>query len=330
MPNLLTQSKIINTPENLSFHIDKTAWYAVNITTRVKSEKQRGKQETDDEEITLQLDKFTFPKPNTKNDLKDAPAAFSGGSQHNQEKTVHIIVVLGLGEHTLTLSPQYQAEIISVWYEPLVLTDNKISLKLNKKSESRDEQPWITFALVSHRFNQVTIKAKIWWHFFNGDDLQIRINGTIIPHQTNSKRHQHWVFHARAVLDTFGREQVETRLLPKISPEQKISYVELWADKTPLFQGVVFEGEDLQKEIELVDANLFQTQKYSLGTNDQNFNRYDDLIVEIIAKLNQEFSTQPFPPTEPLDPSLVKAMMHVESKAGYYQAPPGSYPASPM
>lgn len=325
MPKLLEQSKIITSREQLSFFVEKAAWLMIGITVQVRSEKQRGKHETDDDELTIELDRITFPKPNTDNDLKDAPAAFSGGSQHNEEKTVRIITVLSQGNHTLTLSPQHQAEVVAIWYEPLTLTDGKISLLIKKQAKNLDEQPWMTLALVSQRFTQVTIKAKVWWHFFNGDDLQVRVNSLIIPHETNVKRHKHWLFHARPIIDIFGREQVETRALPVTSSNQEISYVELWADGTPLLQEIVFEGEDLQGEIELAS----QIHQYSTGPNRENFNQYDQIITNVVSKLNQEFSKQDYPPPNLLDPNLIKAMAYVESKVGQYQAPSGNYPASP-
>lgn len=325
MPRILEQSKVVTSQERLSFSVDKSAWFVIGITARVRSEKQRGEDKTDDEELTIKLDNTTFPKPNTDNELKNAPAAFSGGTQHNEEKTVQIITVLAEGDHALTLSPQHRAEIIAVWYEPLTLTDNKISLYLKEKAGNLDEKPWVTFALVSQRFTQVTVKAKVWWYFLDGDDLQIRINSIIMPHATNTKRHKHWLFHARPILDTFGREQVETRSLSKTSPDQRISYVELWADRTPLLQEVVFEGEDLQREVELTT----QLHQYSVGPNREDFNQYDQIIMDVVSKLNQEFSKQDYPPPNLLDPNLVKAMAYVESKVGQYQAPLGNYPAFP-
>jgi len=69
MPDLFERSQIVTFPTQLFFSIDKTAWYVISITARVRSEKQRGKQETDDEELTVELDRITFPKPSTNNNL---------------------------------------------------------------------------------------------------------------------------------------------------------------------------------------------------------------------------------------------------------------------
>ena len=262
MPDLFERSQIVTFPTQLFFSIDKTAWYVISITARVRSEKQRGKQETDDEELTVELDRITFPKPNTNNNLKDAPAAFSGGSQHNEEKTVKIITTLAQGNHQLILTPQHQAELVSIWYQQLTLTNDKISFAITEQTKNLDKQPWMTFALVSQRFTQVTIKAKVWWHFFNGDDIQIKINNNIIPHATNTKWHKYWLFHARPLLDIFGREQVEIHSLTETLAMQHISYVELWTNRTPLLQEIIFEGNDLQKEVEMAVAS-FQVQKSS-------------------------------------------------------------------
>ncbi|HCC84877.1 MAG TPA: hypothetical protein DEP87_04305, partial [Candidatus Pacebacteria bacterium] len=109
------------------------------------------------------------------------------------------------------------------------------------------------------------------------------------------------------------------------SSDPKISYIELWADRTPLLQKIVFEGENLQREIELTS----QLHQYSTGPNRENFNQYDQIIKNVVSKLNQEFSEQDYPPSNHLDPNLVKAMAYVESKVGQYQALSGNYPAFP-
>lgn len=324
MVTLLAKPETLKIPKQFTFMVETPAWYCVTVSCKVKSEKQRGRNETDDEELVLQLDDLSFPKPQTSRDFKDAPAAFSGGTQHHQEKTVKIILVLNQGEHTLLLTPQYQAEVTRVDFEAVTVTNNRMELQINQVASSRKQQPWITLVLVGASFTKCSLKAKVWWHFLNGDDIQLRINGEIVLNETNTRRHKNWVFHAQPLVDVFGREQTVTKDLPQISFNEPMTYLELWVDQTPFLQEVIIEGTDLESDI-IVPA----IQKYSSGPNNEDFNRYDAVIFNVVKEVNQLFSNQESPPPSVLDPSLVKAMMYVESKIGWHKSPPGSYSASP-
>ncbi|MEK7618888.1 MAG: hypothetical protein AAB416_01440 [Patescibacteria group bacterium] len=50
----------------------------------------------------------------------------------------------------------------------------------------------------------------------------------------------------------------------------------------------------------------------------EDYNRYDPLIRKVVAEWNKEFCDDIFPPDEPLDPNLVKAMIYQEGRVGYY------------
>ena len=49
----------------------------------------------------------------------------------------------------------------------------------------------------------------------------------------------------------------------------------------------------------------------------EDYNRYDAFIRKVVARWNKEFCDDAFPPTDPLDPNLVKAMVFQESRIGY-------------
>lgn len=93
----------------------------ITISARVKSEKQRGKDETDDEDLTVRINDKTFPHQISKGRLKDSPAAFSGGQLHNKLKTIYFILQLVPGEHRMNLEPQHGAKIVEVTYEKVEL-----------------------------------------------------------------------------------------------------------------------------------------------------------------------------------------------------------------
>lgn len=49
----------------------------------------------------------------------------------------------------------------------------------------------------------------------------------------------------------------------------------------------------------------------------EDYNRYDAIINNVVAKWNKEFCDDRFPPDKPLDPNLVKAIVFQESRVGY-------------
>jgi len=80
-------------------------------------------------------------------------------------------------------------------------------------------------------------------------------------------------------------------------------------------------------EIKVFDRDHLKLQPYHSPNPNENYNQYDEAIIHAVDLWNQEFSAQDIPPTILLDPNLVKAMMYVESKMGYYNA--GAYPGYP-
>lgn len=327
MPKLLEKSEDVTSPKSVNIRADHSGWYIIGITAIVKDEKQRMGTQSDDEELIIQLNDLTFPKPNSSNDLKNAPASFNGGSQHDFEKTVQIIVALEAGDHVLTLTPQHGAMIEEIWYDPIQLTNNQIILSPKIQSEDRDSQPWISYALVDSRFSQAKITAKVWWRWRDGDDLQVRING-IVQENKSSKKQKYWIFSAGSIFDIFGRKQTEEFALT-YPPDIPVNYIELWADRKPYLEEVIFSGQGLEKMNQLQRSINNRLHQYSLGSKRENFNNHDQEILRATLYWNDYFSKQDFPPPILLDPNLIKAIMFVESKMGYFQAGADNYPASP-
>lgn len=74
----------------------------------------------------------------------------------------------------------------------------------------------------------------------------------------------------------------------------------------------------------LADFSNSNLQQYKSQKSGQNYNQYDAVIEDAVKHWNDEFFKQANPPVIPLDPNLVKAIIYVESKMGYY-IPSGNY-----
>lgn len=326
MSTLLLTPAEIDAVKTIAFSVENDGWYLIRISARLKGEKQRAGQQTNDEDMVVKVDDYAFPKLAGGTAVIDSPAAFSGGTQQNQEKTVIIVIRLGQGDHVLILKPQFRAAVTSATLEKADIEEGKLKVVQDEQSVERDSAPWITIATVGLDAPHIIISAKIWWRWLDGDDIKVRINGVIITN-SQSVRHRTWLFASRAVWDLFGREQTERLPLPVSSAQsanEPIRYVELWADRQPLLQEVSLVVQNAA--LDLSEPSL---ASYSPGFNDADYNKFDRDIVKAVEYWNNEFTRQQFPPSEPLDPNLVKAMMYVESKMGYFPTPEGSYPSMP-
>jgi len=304
----LLKNTLLTSVKKLTFNAEDVGWHLIKVSARVKSEKQRGKDKTDDEELMVRIDNKIFPKLGTKQALFNSPASFNGGEQHNTDKTIYFLIQLEEGEHIIMLEPQHGAEVIEVSYEHMHVSDNQIELPLNKQAEDRDRTSWITFVLVDTTLQSCTLEASLFWHWFDGDDIKVAINEKVIKDPT-VHTHKDWLFTARPILDILGRTQERT--IYADLPKKPLHYIELFADKTPIIIKASFNISD----------NLASDaiQKYTdTKYGGRNYNQFDQIIQEPVSFWNEFFSKQTYPPTEPLGPNLIKAIVYRESILGYF------------
>lgn len=65
------------------------------------------------------------------------------------------------------------------------------------------------------------------------------------------------------------------------------------------------------------------------GREGEDYNRFDGDIIAAVDYWNHVFAEQQYPQAKPMEYNLVKAMIYIESRMGYYKPPPGSYPSYP-
>ena len=79
--------------------------------------------------------------------------------------------------------------------------------------------------------------------------------------------------------------------------------------------------------IEIFNPDNIQLKPYNSNNTKKDYNRFDEDIKTAVKYWNNEFLNQEYPPSVPLDPDLVKAIIYIESEMGYYKK--GSYPGYP-
>jgi len=301
----------LNTTDTLTFQTPKSSFYLLKVKAKAKSEKQR--DSIDDEDITIKIDTLEFPKPNTLSKLINSPASFNGGKLHNTEQIIYFIIYLKTGEHTIELIPQHGdgSDIIEVSYDEINIQNNQVTLNLNQQLEDRDKNPWITFVLVEIGVKSFSIETKVRWHLFDGDDIKVIINGQI--QKATTKYRKDWIIKTNP-LNIFGKTET-VKLTPNL-PTQPYNYIDLYTDKTPTLKSISFEFIEQEKP-NTTNANSIQPyEKDKIYGRD--YNKLDKYILSAVNYWNDFFSKQQYPPPQPLDPNLVKAIIYRESKLGYY------------
>lgn len=81
---------------------------------------------------------------------------------------------------------------------------------------------------------------------------------------------------------------------------------------------------DVLLQIQVAAQNtVSKLRPYNPGSLGEDYNIYDNQIDEMVKYWNGIFLAQTDPPPIPLDPNLIKAMMYVESKIGWYRPKTG-------
>lgn len=226
--------RVINGQQEIKFS-SYSSFHLIKLTARAKSENQLGVTATDDEDLTFTLDGRSFPKLGTKNDLIDAPTAFSGGSLHGLTKTVYLFNFLRGRDHRLifnTDKPSSTAAFESV--EVFTFSPSEIlRLDVLHQAEDGNRRPWLTFALVDLPLASFSVGLTLEKRFLDSDDVKVSINGKIILNHRNLWR-KLWYFVAASLGDN---QQVHS--FPTDLPTG-LHYLELFADRMPILNNVVF------------------------------------------------------------------------------------------
>lgn len=314
MPNIQTKPKDINSVAEYEFD-SESSLYLIKISASVLGEQQNIFSKTNDQDAVVKINNIEFPKTVTKNRLIDSPASFSGGTQKGKIKHLYFILKLKKGKNKVQVTPQYNAKIHQVSYSKLTSKNDLIELEVKKQAKDLNRQPFITLTTVDLALVKLTFSCEVKWHFLDGDDVKTIINNKTV--ETKGRR-KDWLVKATPNLPRQPKKVFKE--IPLENSNRHINYIEFWADKSPTIDNITLEFDgSIKKET---------IQKYLIGDNNEDYNKYDEDILEAVNRWNTFFFAQKYPPSEPLDPNLVKAMCFIESRLGYGSSPTG-HPAFP-
>lgn len=227
---------------------------------------------------------------------------------------LYLFVYFRSGNHYISFVPHEKPQLDQcIIYE---IEGNSFELKKLKSTE-RDRTPWMLFlAHAAVGFSSFSLTALADKTRTEDGDLGIRIDGRTIK---NSERrmHKEWYWCGKILkgsTKTFDQ---------KWSDGERPLRIDVFADGTPTIDRIALR---IRRQSAVYSQKDIKKYTYRGSSGKQDYNRFDGEILDAVNAWNKEFDDE-YPPPEPLHPNLVKAMIYVESKMGYYESP--GYPSYP-
>ena len=224
---------------------------AITVSARCKSSPQL--KSTIDEDLRVEINglqcREVFPQKHVQ--LFNVPPAFNGTSLRGLQKTVVFLTVLGKGQHVVSLIPRPHAVVEEIDIQELTVSNNAISLNIEKRAENGDRRPWYTFVLVDLPLNKITIEATVERRFWDSDDVKIILNDEV-KRNVRGGRHRYWFIIGGILGWVAGKQGKRERVQAGFSEnlDNGIHYLEIHADRMPVLHTVALSFGYLETDAE--------------------------------------------------------------------------------
>ncbi|MEK7065008.1 MAG: hypothetical protein AAB963_01045 [Patescibacteria group bacterium] len=270
--------KLLN-PFKYQFSVNSDDLYSISISAVCKKKNY----------LRVEIDGVALKGilPKSRNEFFNIPSSWNGNELKNIAKTVVFVIKLSKGNHNLNFIPRGQAEII---LEPTITKLNNaglITILKDVQSEERNCQPWITVALIDISILVLDISASCQKRFLDSDDVKLIIDGKIQKNAKSILRGKNWFWRGWQLK---GKTQISRF---DLNFPSGVHFIELWADRTPMLGS-------LELEVGGERTGVGGYKNRDLGW----------------WKKSKPVKAYTYPPEEPLDPNLVKAMIFQESRVG--------------
>lgn len=233
------EKRAINDKEEIKFS-SFSSFHLIIITARAKSEKQISQESTDDEDLTVRIDRKIFPKLADPKRLIDSPASFNGGELHNLAKTIYFLTFLKGRNHTITLEadePHNSAAFESLTVYTISLNES-LALKIENQAEDGDRRPWLTFVLDSLPLTSIAPTLTYSRRERDSDDVKIIIDGKTQGNILRTIKHFLWRL-VGSRLPWLSPTKTETEIFT-LNLSQGLHYIEFDADRMPRLHELTF------------------------------------------------------------------------------------------
>jgi len=246
----MVAGKRIAKTSTVNFSTGTFGLYAISIKAHCQPGKLLGLWGGESLRIEIDNVKPREIPPIDKPQYIDISPAWNGTALKGLAKTVIFLLPLNKGDHTLKFIPTRGAIIETYSITPMQ-NPQEIAFSLDDRAEDGDRRPWYMFALINLPLKSLTADVIVDWHFFDGDDVKLIIDGQI-ERNTESKLWKYWIWHAKPE-QMFSGARKEKKTFVKQLPEG-VHYIEFWSDKTPTLHTVTLDlGDYTPKRIPTVE-----------------------------------------------------------------------------
>ncbi|MEK7648505.1 MAG: hypothetical protein AAB400_01160 [Patescibacteria group bacterium] len=296
------------------FTVDHEGLYVIEITASAKSWWQN----------TFDLRKF-FKKDSLTIRIDDQEVApqkkklraddlWNGNVLKGNTLTVYVVMYFEAIAHSLSFTTHSKPLLDHITIFSL---DQQFFELTTLKAEKRDRTPWLLFlGHTTAAFSSLSIAARAEKANDDDDDLKLVIDGTL-EKNTDRTAHKDWYWCGKILK---GAEKIFQK---EFSDHALVSRIDIHADGAPKITALRI---GIKKQMIIYSKKDVQRYTYRGPDGTHDYNRFDSDILDAVNTWNKEFNDA-YPPPEFLHPNLVKAMVYVESKMGYYEA--ADYPSYP-
>ena len=302
-----------------SFEITATGLYLLEITASARSWWQNTvtmRSFLKKDSLTVLLDnKLIIPLQKKKLLAEDF---WNGNILKGHDQTVYVVMALDVGTHSLSFTV-HSGPFLD--HMALYRIDNQEIEFKNLKPKKRDRIPWLIFLLnESISISSLAISATTEKQHGNDDnDLRLSLDGTIIKNES-AKSHRDWFWCGKILNGT--SKKFQKHFDNNASPTR----INLDADGTPIIDSLIITVSQKKAQHQLFTIKDVRPYTHKGTNGKENYNRFDQEIVDAVNHWNKEFDDE-YPPPEQLHPNLVKAMIYIESRMGYFES--NGYPSYP-
>lgn len=217
--------KKIDNITTIPFSVDKFGIYNITVTAICQS----------NQDLRVEIDDIKLREipAEDKPQYFNIPSSWNGAQLKGLPKTIVFVIRINKGNHKLSFIPNKVASVNG--YEIEYVSDpQKIQFNQEIQAEDGDRRPWLTFVLMDLPLESVAADISTKWHFLDGDDVKLIIDGQI-KKNPYSIFHKNWIWSA-SIFNLFSEKREEKTFTENLN--SGIHYIEFWADKTPILYDV--------------------------------------------------------------------------------------------
>jgi len=223
------------------FQVSRPGLVAIVLEARCRSRYQL--RSDFDEDLRVEIDRLRFRElpPEKRTQLFNIPASCSGSALKGLKQTIIFLTVLEKGRHVVTLIPRYGAFVEDVRVRELS-GQQTVTFPIEEQAEEGERRPWFTFVLIDLPLKLFSADMTIERRLRDSDDLKILIDGNV-KKNTRGGKFLFWYLVGSFlgwIIKGLKGEKRRVKVTFEESLDNGVHYIELHADRTPIFHQATF------------------------------------------------------------------------------------------